>query len=60
MIEEDTDELLDDITMNRGPAWVLVSVPSAGEDTFDVVLEVGPALDVDTVRVLLMKTLDAL
>lgn len=54
------DTVPEDITMSRGPVWVLLSVPSADGDGFDVHLEMGPALDMDTLRALLTKTLEAL
>lgn len=56
------DMVPEDITMSRGPVWVLISVPSTSMqgDGFNVELEVGPALDVESLRALLTKTVEAL
>jgi hypothetical protein len=53
-------EFVEDISMRRGPVWALISVPSVGEEGFDVKVEVGPVLDLDSLKNLLRKTLEAL
>lgn len=53
-------EVVEDITTIFGPAWVLVSVPTIGPGSFDVVVKAGPALDMPSLRKVLSETLKAL
>jgi hypothetical protein len=58
--ETGNPEFADMITEERGPAWVLVSVSVADEDGFGVKVDVAPLLDLDSVKALLRKTLEAM
>lgn len=61
MDELEDQEFGDDLTMRRGPAWVLVSVPSIGMNgDMDVKVECGPVIGVEELKSLLRKTLEAL
>lgn len=59
--DPDEEGFADDITMRRGPAWVLVSVPEIYADgNLSVKVECGPVVGMDELRAILAKTLEAL
>ncbi len=53
-------DLTEDLTDVFGPAWVVIAVPSAGTDGFDVELHIGPAFNAQDAASLISKTSVAL